>query len=165
MANKIILKKKNINEFGTYYRWYKLKSNRNMIGSSLLKTKEGVLKQFKKYLDNPRNYEYSVYDKNSGKLIGVGQIFLKKNNVGGLYVLIGDKRLRRKGYGTEILKQLIKLGFNKLKLDKLKASVIGYNKASMNLFRKLGFKLVKIKKKSWRYDKKRYDEYVFEMQP
>lgn len=52
MANKIILKKKNIDEFETYYEWYKLKSDQNMIGSSLLKTKEGVLKQFKKYSEN-----------------------------------------------------------------------------------------------------------------
>ena len=41
---------------------------------------------FKKYSDDPRSYEYSIYDKKSGKLIGVGQIFLKKKGVGGLYV-------------------------------------------------------------------------------
>ena len=46
-VSKIILRKKNINEFEAYYKWYKLKSNQNMIGTSLLKTKKGILEQFK----------------------------------------------------------------------------------------------------------------------
>lgn len=158
---KIILKKKCIDEFEDYYKWYKLKANQRLIGCSLPKTKKGNLGVFKKSLSDKKNYEYSVYV--NGELIGVGQIYLKKNNVGGVFILIGDKKFRGKGYGCEILKQLIKIGFDKLKLIKLKATIIEYNKKSISLFKKFGFKLTKIKKKSWKYNAIYYDEYVFEL--
>jgi len=161
--SRILLKRRRPEDFETYYKWYKLKSNQRLIGCSLPKTKRGILRILEKSLKDKKNYEFSVYDKKSGKLIGTCQIYLKGNKTGGLYIFIGDKNFRGKGYGTEILKHLIKIGFDELNLNKLKASVIEYNKASINLFKNFGFKLAKVKKKSWKYNSAYYDNYIFEL--
>ncbi len=162
-TKRTILKKKNSGEFGAYCAWYKSRANQRLIGTSLQLSTDSLRKIFGKSLNDKNNFEYSVYDKKSGRLIGVAQIYLKGKGIGGLFILIGEKNFRRKGYGREILKQLIKIGFNELKLRKLKAAIIGHNEASLNLFKNCGFKLAEVKRKAWKYNGKRYDKYVFEL--
>jgi len=54
-------------------------------------------------------------------------------------IIIGKTRLHSKGIGTESLNLLLEYGFKKLKIHRIDAEVIEYNKKSINFFQKLGF--------------------------
>ena len=54
-------------------------------------------------------------------------------------IIIGKTRLHSKGIGTESLNLLLEYGFEKLKIHRIDAEVIEYNKKSINFFQKLGF--------------------------
>lgn len=60
----------------------------------------------------------------------------KKAEIG---IFIGDKNYIGKGYGSQIVKQIIDFSFNELSLNKIYARILSYNKASYNMFIKLGF--------------------------
>lgn len=64
----------------------------------------------------------------------------------GLGILIADDEYRRKGYASMALKCLIDYCFNTLLLHQLYCNILDNNCDSMDLFRKLGFKEVGLKK-------------------
>lgn len=60
----------------------------------------------------------------------------KKAEIG---IFIGDDNYIGKGYGSQIAKKTIDFGFYELKLNKIYARILSYNKASYDMFIKLGF--------------------------
>jgi len=79
-----------------------------------------------------------------GKIkIGVcGLIDIDYNNKNAkIAIIIGKKILHGKGIGTIVISDLLKYGFKKLKLHRINAEVIEYNKNSIHLFEKCEFKL------------------------
>jgi len=50
-----------------------------------------------------------------------------KNRVGELAILIGEKGMHGKGYGTDAIRTLCKFGFEELNLHKIKATVFAFN--------------------------------------
>ena len=54
-------------------------------------------------------------------------------------IFIGEADYRHKNYGQLITRLTLDYAFNKLKLNKVYARVLNYNKPSYNLFKKLGF--------------------------
>jgi len=55
-------------------------------------------------------------------------------------IILGDKRIQGKGYGSEVLQLLLKYGFQKLKLHRISAEIFEFNKISVKLFSKLNFR-------------------------
>ena len=55
-------------------------------------------------------------------------------------IIIGNTKNHSKGIGTESLNLLLEYGFKELKIHRIDAEVIEYNKKSLNFFKKLGFK-------------------------
>jgi len=49
-------------------------------------------------------------------------------------MLIGDKALRRRGYGVDVVTALMKYAFEELGLERLDTTIIEYNKASLGLY-------------------------------
>ena len=91
-----------------------------------------------------------MVDKNeNGNLITIGTIdlfdFDPVNKRAGIGIMI-IKQDQRKGYATEALQMLINYCFNTLKLHQVYCNIIADNLASMNLFKKAGFKVAGIKK-------------------
>jgi len=103
-----------------------------------------------------KSYVELYQKKKNGLLLG---IFLKENeqHIGNLTlshidwennfavvgVCIGDKDYWKQGYGEEVLGCIKKLVFEKLRLNRLKAGVCEENVASVELFKKSGFKIEK----------------------
>jgi len=54
--------------------------------------------------------------------------------------IIIKKEYQQKGYGKKAMKQIMCFAFNKMNLHRLEAEIIEYNKVSIALIEKLGFK-------------------------
>lgn len=73
------------------------------------------------------------------KPIGFCSIYNIKDGAGEISILIGDKKIRGKGYGEEMLEELCNYGFRIYRLKELFASVDERNMASLRAFYHLGF--------------------------
>jgi len=56
-------------------------------------------------------------------------------------IVMGEKRLWDKGYGTDAMRTLVKFGFEELGLDKIELGVHSQNKRAIVCYEKCGFKL------------------------
>ncbi|NES79809.1 MULTISPECIES: GNAT family N-acetyltransferase [unclassified Okeania] len=83
----------------------------------------------------------------------IGYVVLKGLNMDVLTAEIGiailDEKYRNKGYGTLALKRLIIYAFQELHIQTIGAAILLSNKASINMFKNLGFVVTEIMYKSW----------------
>lgn len=86
--------------------------------------------------------KYGVFEKSSGKLIGMGGLTPWKNHNEDLTDVTW--RLKQevwgKGYGMELAKALVNYGLTHLKLNNLTATITPDNEASKKIAEKLGMK-------------------------
>ncbi len=96
--------------------------------------------EHKKWFNNKMNSLSSyifIYQKNS---IPIGQIRIDINNNVGIIDFSIDNNYRGKGYGTKLLKQVIKkINNKKISIKKVIAEVKYRNKASQRAFEKAGY--------------------------
>lgn len=52
---------------------------------------------------------------------------------------IGDESMRGRGYGTDMIKTLLKICFDELDMHKVYLEAYGYNEAAIRLYERLGF--------------------------
>lgn len=64
----------------------------------------------------------------------------KKDGYATFGIVIGDKDYHECGYGTEAARLMIDYGFNQLNLHRINSSALAFNKRSINMHLKLGFK-------------------------
>jgi diamine N-acetyltransferase len=81
----------------------------------------------------------------------------------GLGILIADEKERRKGYASMALRALIDYCFNTLQLHQLYCNILSNNSESIDLFRKLGFVQIGIKKDWIRTPQGWLDEHMFQL--
>lgn len=98
-----------------------------------------------RFLDGQTSYTRGEYqfalETSDGVLIGrCGFTRIDwKNRTAELGVLIGDKKYRGQGLGTEAIGLLCHFGFNELNLHKVKASVFDFNMPALKCYEKCGF--------------------------
>jgi len=63
-----------------------------------------------------------------------------RNRSAGMGIVIGDKSLWGKGYGTDAMRVLMRLGFDKMNLHRLWLHVFDYNRRAIASYEKCGFK-------------------------
>jgi diamine N-acetyltransferase len=80
----------------------------------------------------------------------------------GIGILIAEEDQRRKGYASMALKCLIKYCFTTLQLHQLWCNILANNCESMDLFTKLGFVRIGIKKEWVKTAEGYLDEYMFQ---
>jgi len=81
----------------------------------------------------------------------------------GLGILIADENFRRKGYATMALKCLVDYCFKTLLLHQLYCNILASNCESIELFTKLGFKEIGVKKEWIKTDNGYLDEHMFQL--
>lgn len=81
----------------------------------------------------------------------------------GIGILIADEAQRRNGYASMALKCLIEYCFNTLLLHQLYCNILATNCESIDLFKKLGFIQIGIKKEWVRTGEGYLDEYMFQL--
>jgi RimJ/RimL family protein N-acetyltransferase len=93
------------------------------------------------FKNTANRYLFAIRDKQTGELLGVAGFdeIMWSNGTALVFIGIGNKACRGKGFGNEALGLLLDYGFNELNLYKLQLSVLSYNTAAIKLYEKLGF--------------------------
>ncbi len=81
----------------------------------------------------------------------------------GVGILIKENEHRQKGYASEALRLLTDYVFNKLLIHQIYCNICPYNKASLKLFLKHGFKVVGLKKDWLKTSDGWQDEYLLQL--
>tara|TARA_B100000965_G_C19589604_1_gene757301 strand:+ start:2518 stop:3024 length:507 start_codon:yes stop_codon:yes gene_type:complete len=78
----------------------------------------------------------------NGQFIGASGLDLvnKESKVARFFIVIGKKELWGKGVGSEVIKLIIKHGFENLKLRKINSDFLSPNEAVKIIHEKIGFK-------------------------
>lgn len=83
------------------------------------------------------------------------------NGNGFIHLGIGAAEDRRKGYGTQALRMLLRFAFAELNLFRVTAIVPEYNEGAIALLQKFGFVQEVRRRKSLERDGRRWDLYLF----
>jgi RimJ/RimL family protein N-acetyltransferase len=86
-------------------------------------------------------FYFTVRMRSDDRLVGFARLYyIEWSNGGGFIQLgIGDPNDRRHGYGTEVLRLLLRYAFDELNLYRLTAVIPEYNPGALHLFPKAGF--------------------------
>ena len=127
-----------------------------MISNDYISTEQQI-EWFNKIKDN-KTQEYFIIEANNnpiGLLSFVDIDSHNKTSSWGFY--LGDTNYHSKGIGSKIMSLGIEYAFNNLKLKKLNAQILSFNKKSIDLHIKYGFKQETTIKNKITKDKKSYD--------
>lgn len=140
-------------------KWINDEENNQYLHYELPLDVEKTRNWFKNKNDSKRYDAVIEYEGIPVGLIGLLDI---KDGKAEYYVIIGDKKFKKKGIGIEATKLILEYGKNVLKLN----SVIGYtetgNENMINLFLKSGFEEVELIKNSAKNRDRIVDRYFFE---
>ncbi|MFA9458127.1 GNAT family N-acetyltransferase [Halalkalibacter sp. AB-rgal2] len=92
--------------------------------------------------DHSISLVYSVVEKETRKVIGhisLGKIdrINKSARIG--KVLVGEKSIRGKGIGQQMMKEILKVAFEELRLHRVSLGVFNFNDAAIACYEKSGF--------------------------
>lgn len=113
--------------------------------------------------ENKNLYHFMIRAQADDRLIGkaVVQWIEWTNGNGFLRLGIGSPEDRRKGYGTQALRMLLRFAFAELNLYRVTAVVPEYNEGAIALMNKFGFVHEVCRRKALDRDGRRWDLYVF----
>ena len=120
--------------------------------------------KLEKQVEEDKNlYHFMIRLKADERLIGKAAIQRIEwaNGNGFLRLGIGAAEDRRKGYGTQALRMLLRFAFAELNLFRVSALVPEYNEGALALLQKFGFVQEVCRRKALERDGRRWDLYVF----
>ncbi|MFA9424062.1 MAG: GNAT family N-acetyltransferase [Sedimentibacter sp.] len=122
-------------------------------------TKEQVDKTFDYYEGNEESDVFAIKLVEDGQIIGVAGYddIIKENKVATLFIGIGSKNFRGKGYGSEAMNILLDYGFNDRNFYRIQLNVLEFNESAISLYEKHGFKKEGTYRQFVLRDEKRYD--------
>lgn len=107
-----------------------------------------TVEQVENYLNEIKKksnaYIYKIYI-NIGEIIGIIELreIDEKNKIGRVSrFLIGHEKYRGRGVGREVLKEIIRIGFEDLNFNKITLGVFDYNQNAIKCYENAGFKKV-----------------------
>ena len=108
-------------------------------------------------------FHFMIRAKSDDRLMGKASIYWIEwaNGNGFLRLGIGAAEDRRKGYGTQALRMLLRFAFAELNLFRVTAVVPEYNEGAIALLNRFGFVQEVCRRKSLERDGRRWDLYVF----
>lgn len=96
--------------------------------------------------ENSNIFIYKILLTSTGEIIGtieLRQIDEDKKIGKVCRFLIGEENVRGKGIGTEVLKEILRIGFEDLKFEKITLGVFDFNKNAIKCYENVGFIKVK----------------------
>ncbi len=120
----------------------------------------------KTFSDYEKNYESKVFAvkiNNSSEIIGIAGFddIITDNGVATLFIGIGSKEQRGKGYGKEALNLLLRYGFKDMNLHRIQLNVLEFNISAIKLYEGSGFKREGTFREFVLRDDKRYDLFLY----
>ncbi|CAM3952580.1 GNAT family N-acetyltransferase [Bacillus luti] len=98
--------------------------------------------QLDKYIESANTLAYKVIDEGSSDVIGhisLGQIdnINKSTRIG--KVLVGDMKMRGRSIGKQMMKAVLHIAFEELKLHRVTLGVYDFNTTAISCYEKIGF--------------------------
>ncbi|HHV19728.1 MAG TPA: GNAT family N-acetyltransferase [Thermoanaerobacterales bacterium] len=90
-----------------------------------------------KRMNEGKSFVWSVIDKTENQVIGTVNLYFKPDRAASIGAVI-NRAYWGKGIGTEALKQIIRFGFDKMKLIRIEGKCESNNIASEKMLKKLG---------------------------
>jgi RimJ/RimL family protein N-acetyltransferase len=98
--------------------------------------------QLSKYLYSENIISFKVINLETNEIIGHSEIYKSENNQVKLCrILIGDINQRGKGFGKEIVNELVKYSYENLNAEKIELNVYDWNKSAIICYEKTGFEI------------------------
>lgn len=120
--------------------------------------------KLEKQIEEDKNlYHFMIRAKADDRLMGKAAVQRIEwaNGNGFLRLGIGAAEDRRKGYGTQALRMLLRFAFAELNLFRVTAVVPEYNAGALALLKEFGFTQEVCRRKALERDSRRWDLYVF----
>ncbi|RLL41326.1 N-acetyltransferase [Oceanobacillus piezotolerans] len=92
--------------------------------------------------DHSRFLIYCVVEEETGSVIGhisLGNIDRNNKSARVGKVLVGDKNVRGKGIGLQMMNEILKVAFDELKLHRVSLGVFDFNTSAITCYEKAGF--------------------------
>ncbi len=160
----IELRKLSESDICPFYRWI---NDEEVIKYSLslfkkINTKKEIEKWYAELLNNKKDIALGIFLKPSNELIGYAGIcdISTTNKSGEYYIFIGEKKYWGKGIGTEVTKQILKIGFNNYQLNRIMLTLSAPNIRGVKAYEKSGFKMEGRLREAASRDNKFHDELV-----
>lgn len=113
-------------------------------------TEEQIVRYFENYVLKEKEtiYVYKIINLETNEMIGTIELDVTDhiNKIGRIArFLIGEENYRGKGAGKEALKEAIRIGFEKLKLNKITLGVFDFNISAIKCYKGVGFVIEELK--------------------
>lgn len=143
-----------------FMRLYEIAPARPLSAAMVKKQYEKLEKQVE---EDKNLYYFAIRAREDDRLIGKAAIQWIEwtNGNGWLRLGIGAAGDRRKGYGAQALRMLLRFTFGELNLYRVSAAVPEYNEAAIALLKKAGFAEEVRRRKALERDGRRWDLLVF----
>ncbi len=126
-----------------------------------------LVKRLKELAKADDYYRYGVFEKKSGTLVGQidFDIYARGSHQFSNFGYVVYNRYWGQGFGQEAATAGLKIGFKKLKLNRLEAAINLDNRKSIRLARAIGMRREGIKKRYWFEDGKWVDHLIYVANP
>lgn len=104
--------------------------------------------QLEKYLADENSFSFKVIETKSNNIIGHCEIYKSETSARLCRILIGEKTFRGRGYGVEIVNQLLEKSFTQFNYPLAELNVYDWNISAIKCYEKSGFKINKDKTKT-----------------
>lgn len=114
-----------------------------IVGWSFPVSKRDQQKWFENCKNDASKLRYTIVTEEDGAvgMIGLRDIDWKNGTASGLGMRIARKEIRTKGLATDAWMTLMRYAFDELRLNRINGSALAYNKASLRVCEKVGFKV------------------------
>lgn len=92
-------------------------------------------------------------------LIGLRDLDWKNGSASGLGMRIAKREIRTRGLATDAWMTLLRYAFNELRLNRINGAALSYNKASLRVCEKVGFKIEGVQREAV-YKNGKYEDVV-----
>ena len=97
--------------------------------------------QLRPYLGDQNSLRFNVLNDSISKVIGHAQICLLNKGLCKLDKIIIDKSFRGKGFGPQLITELVNYAYKKLNANLVELNVYSWNTAGIRCYEKAGFKM------------------------
>lgn len=114
-----------------------------IVGWSFPVSKKDQIEWFQNCRNDLAKLRFTIVTKEDGAvgMIGLRDIDWKNGSASGLGMRIARKEIRTRGLATDAWMTLMKYAFDELRLNRIDGSALAYNKASLRVCEKVGFKV------------------------
>lgn len=158
VGKKVLLRAIEEDDLPTLHKWANDPQLWYMVGGWHFPSSMAFMKKWFESLQNDKYKQKFAIQVTDVGLIGMADLvdIDWKNNHASHGMMLWDKNIREKGYGVDTIMSIMRYAFEELHFERLDATIVEYNKISLNVYCKnCGWK-VEGKRRNWYFNRNRY---------